>query len=348
MTEFNMRDQLTLLELAKRTNNKALTAIVEVLDETNEWLEDAIWLEANQAMSHITTQRTSRPTGTWRRLNQGVSPEASSTNQITEGIGMLEAYSRVDVMLAKLSGNINAFRSGEDRAFVAGLGDELSKVMFTDETGSATIALPYGTVDNTPERFNGLPARLDNAGLFNVHPQGSAQALTNDTSIYVVQWGPDKVHMTYPKGSPTMGVVHENLGEQTIDVTTSAGTPSLMQAYVSHFKLNAGLVVRDDRCIRRIPGFKTSMVKGVTYSFHDTTHPGHHKLIEVLNALPYKGAGARILANNTIKTQMDILAVDKGNVMYNIENWSGRPITTFKGVPVRRVDAIKNAENRLS
>ena len=348
MTDFNMRDQLTLLELAKRTNMGALVAIVEVLDETNEWLEDAIWLEANQPMSHITTQRTSKPSGTWRKLNEGVAPESSSTNQITEGIGILEAYSRVDVMLAKLSGNINRFRSGEDKAFVQGLSEELSKVMFTDETGSATIALPYGTIDNHPERFNGLPARLDDAGLFNVHPQGSAQALTDDTSIYVVQWGEDKCHMIYPKGSPTVGVQHQNLGEQTIDVTTVAGTPSLMQAFVSHFILNPGFVVRDDRCIRRIPGFKTSMIKGVTYSFHDTGHPGHHKLIEVLNALPYKGLGARIYANNTLKTQMDILAVDKNNVMYNIENWSGRPITTFKGVPVRRVDAIKNAENRLS
>jgi len=348
MTEFNMRDQLTLLELAKRMNLGSLLAIVEVLDTTNEWLEDAIWLEANQPMSHITTQRTSKPAGTWRAINEGVAPEASSTNQITEGMGILEAYSRVDVLLAELSGNVAAFRSGEDKAFIAGLSDELSKVMFTDETGSASIHLPYGTIDSTPERFNGLPTRLDDAGLFNVHPHGSAQGLTNDTSIYVVQWGRDKVHMCYPKGSPTLGVVHENKGQQTIDVTTVAGTPSLMEALVSHFKLHAGLVVRDDRCIRRIPGFKTSMVGGVTYSFHDTGHPGHHKLIEVLNALPYKGKGARIYCNNTLKTQMDILAVDKSNVMYNIENWSGRNITTFKGVPIRRVDAIKNAEPRYS
>jgi len=145
-----------------------------------------------------------------------------------------------------------------------------------------------------------------------------------------------------------MGVVHENLGEQTIEASGTYAAPQLMQALVSHFKLHAGLVVRDDRCIRRIPGFKTSMVKGVTYSFHDTTHPGHHKLIEALNALPYNGVGAKIYCNKTIKTQMDILAIDKGNVMYSIENWSGRPITTFRGVPVRRVDAIKNAENRLS
>lgn len=340
MAEFNVRDQLTLLELAKRTNLGALVTIVEVLEETNEWLQDAIWTEANQPMSHITTQRTSKPTGTWRKINAGVAPEASSTVQIVEGIGILEAYSRVDKLLAELSGSVETFRSGEDKAFIEGLSENLSDVMFRC-TGS-TIT---GDTVAYPERFNGLPRRLDSASLSNVLDHGSASA-TADTSIYVVQWGEGRVHMIYPKGSPTMGVTHENMGEQTIDVTTTAGTPSLMQALVSHFKLHAGLVVRDDRCIRRICSIRGKNV-ATTSAFYSSTAYGHHNLIEVLNALPYHGAGARIYCNNVVKTQMDILAVDKSNVLYNQENWSGRPVTTFRGVPVRRVDAILNSEAAL-
>lgn len=340
MAEFNVRDQLTLLELAKRTNFGSLVTIVEVLEETNEWLQDAIWSEANQPMSHITTQRTSKPTGTWRKINQGVAPEASSTKQITEGIGILESYSRVDKLLAQLSGNVDTFRSGEDKAFIEGLSENLSDVMFRC-TGSTLT----GDTTVYPERFNGLPRRLDSASLSGVIDHGSASA-TADTSIYVVQWGEGRVHMIYPKGSPTMGVEHENLGEQTIDVTTTAGTPLLMQALVSHFKLHAGLVVRDDRCIRRICSIRGKNV-GTTSAFYSSTAYGHHNLIETLNALPYHGAGARIYCNNVVKTQMDILAVDKSNVLYNIENWSGRPITTFRGVPVRRVDAILNSEAAL-
>lgn len=348
MAEFDVRDQLTLLELAKRTNLGALVTIVEVLEETNEWLQDAIWLEANQTMSHITTQRTSKPTGTWRKINKGVAPESSSTVQIVEGIGILEAYSRVDKLLAELSGNVETFRSGEDKAFVEGLSENLSDVMFQDNTGLATVALPFGDTTGNPERFNGLPARMDAVGLANVTDYGGAAALTDDTSIYIVQWGEGRVHMIYPKGSPTMGIVHENLGEQTIhaaDSTSSA--PKLMQALVSHFKLHAGLVVRDDRCIRRIGSIRSSLASGTTYCFFDTAHPGHHKLIAALNALPYKGKGAVIYANKDIKTQMDIFAVDKANVMYNVQNWSGQEVTTFKGVPIRRVDAITNHENTL-
>lgn len=346
MTEFNVRDQLTLVELAKRTNMGALQTIVEVLEETNEWMQDALWLPANQSMSHITTQRTSIPTGTWRKINEGVTPEASSTKQIVEGIGILEAYSRVDKLLIELSSNPEQFRSGEDKAFIEGLGEELSKVMFTDDTGIATVGLPYGSSESNPERFNGLPARLDDVGLSEVLDHGGGGA-TNDTSIYVVQWGENMVHMVYPKGSPTMGVMHENLGEQTIEAGGLYATPKLMQAMVSHFKLHAGLVVRDERCIRRIASIRGSLAAAATYQFCSTTYPGYQNLIATLNDLPYQGKGARIYCNNTIKTQMDIQAVEKSNVLYNIENWSGKPITTFRGVPVRRVDAITNHEMPL-
>lgn len=338
------RAQLTLLELAKRTNLGALLTIVETLDEDNEWLEDAVWVEANQTMSHITTRRTSLPGGKWRKINEGVSPSSSATKQLVEGIGILEDYSRVDKLLAELSGNVEAFRTGEDKAFLSGMGQTLSQTLFAgSEASGATIPNPYGDTEGNPERFNGLPARLDHVDLEMVLDAG-ATGTTTETSIYIVQWGEGMVHMTYPKGSPTMGVVHENLGEQTVDVTTTAGTPKLLQALVSHFKLHAGLVVRDNRCIRRI-----ASIRSISTSTNSFTSTGkvHWKLIEALNALPYKGKGARIYCNNVIKTQMDCFAVDKSNVLYSISDWSGRPTTMFRGVPVRRVDAIGNKETPL-
>lgn len=335
-----IRDQLTLLELAKRTNLGALLSIVETLDEDNEWLSDAVWVEANQTMSHITTRRTSIPTGQWRKINEGVTPSSSSTKQLVEGIGILEDYSRVDKLLAELSGNVEAFRSGEDKAFLSGMGQTLSDTLFL---GTKNAVAPYGDTAGHPERFNGLPARLDHVDLDMVYDAG-ATGTTDCTSIYICQWGKEMMHMTYPKGSPTMGVIHENLGEQTIDLTTSAGTPKLMQALVSHFKLHAGLVLRDDRCIRRIASIRS--VSGETNSFNSTGNV-HHKLIEALNALPYKGKNAVIYCNQQIKTQMDIFAVDKTNVNYTAQDWSGVSTTMFRGVPVRRVDAIGNLETPL-
>jgi hypothetical protein len=344
MATLDSRAQLTILELAKRINLGSLLTIVERLNETNQWMEDAIWLEANQAMSHVTTRRTSIPSGTWRKINEGVTPSSSSTRQLTEGIGILEDYSRVDKLLAELSGNVEAFRSGEDKAFIEGMGQTLSNTLFlgTVNTG-ATAAAPYGDTAGSPERFNGLPARYDHADLEMVLDAG-ATGTTNCTSIWIAQWGPEMLHMIYPKNSKTLGVVHENLGEQTVDLTTTAGTPKLMQALVSHFKLHAGLVLRDDRCVRRIASIRS--VNGTTNSFNSTGNV-HHKLIEALNALPYNGKNAVIYCNKNIKTQMDCFAVDKTNVNYTAENWGGKSTTMFRGVPVRRVDAIGNKETPL-
>jgi len=101
MAELTVRGQLTLVELAKRTNNKELLTIAEVLNEDNELVQDAVWLEANDITSHVYTRRTSLPTGSWRQINKGVVEEASSTQQIREPIGILEAFSKTDCVLVQ-------------------------------------------------------------------------------------------------------------------------------------------------------------------------------------------------------------------------------------------------------
>jgi len=332
MTTTAVRPQLTLLELARRTNLGAIVTIAEVLNETNEWLDDAVWLESNQPTSHITTQRTSLPSGTFRKVWGGVSREASSTRQIVEGMCMLEAYSVVDKFLVDIAPDKGAFRSGEDRSFIEGMGQTFSNCMFT-----CTLLAPYGDVVGHPERFNGFPKRLNSAALGNVLDNGDTG--TNDTSIYIIQWGSDMVHMIYPKGS-TAGISQHDKGLQTVSVNDTPGSaPSEMEAYRTHFELRAGLVVRDDRCIQRISSIDS--VHGQTYSFNDDN------LIRALNNMPYQGKGAKIYCNKTIKTQMDILAKDKMNVNYGTTNAFGIPTTQFRGVPVRRVDAISNGETQL-
>jgi len=332
MTTTAVREQLTLLELARRTNLSTIVTIAEVLNETNDWLEDAVWLESNQPTSHITTQRTSLPAGTFRKIWGGVSREASSTRQIVEGMCMLEAYSVVDKFLVDIAPDKGAFRSGEDRAFIEGMGQTFSNCMFT-----CTLLAPYGDIVGHPERFNGFPKRLDDVTRGNVLDNGDTG--TNDTSIYIVQWGENMVHMTYPKGS-TAGIKHTDLGEQTVTaVDTTATAPSEFQAYRSHFELRAGLVVRDERCVQRIASIDS--VHGQTYSFNDDN------LIRALNNMPYNGKGAKIYCNKTIKTQIDILVKDKMNVNYGPADAFGVPTTLFRGVRVRQVDAISNGETQL-
>ena len=62
----------TLLDLAKVTDpDGSISAVVEILDETNEILADMTWVEGNLATGHKTSIRTGIPTPTWRKIGAG-------------------------------------------------------------------------------------------------------------------------------------------------------------------------------------------------------------------------------------------------------------------------------------
>src|SRR5262245_38158084 len=112
----------TLLDLAKMTDpNGTIATIAEILNETNEILDDMSWIEGNLPTGHRTTMRAGIPMPTWRKLYGGVQPNKGTTVQVTDSCGMLEAYAEVDKALADLSGNTSAFRLAEDKAHIEGL-----------------------------------------------------------------------------------------------------------------------------------------------------------------------------------------------------------------------------------
>jgi hypothetical protein len=55
-----------------------------------------------------------------------------------------------------------------------------------------------------------------------------------------------------------------------------------------------------------------------------------------------------IYSNRTIRTYLDIQAVNKNNVLLRLEEWDGKAVTTFRGIPVRTVDALLSTESRLT
>lgn len=321
-TEVALSSQYTLLELAKRTNQGELLTIAEVLNETNEILQDAVWIEANQTLGHVGTKRTSLPTGTFRQANAGVALEASLTKQLTEPIARLEALSDIDEAIIDIAPNKQEARSQEDRAFVEGLGQTLVDTVF------------YGNVATDAEKFNGFATRYDALSDSNV--LGALGTGDDTTSLWVIEWGPTKVHMLYPKGSKA-GLEMNDKGKQRITATST----TFLYAYETQFVQWSGLFVHDDRCVQRIANIETS---GSTNTLDD------NQILECLNLLPTAGGSgqARIYVNRTLKTQLDILAKDKSNVNYTSDNAFGVPVTRFRGVPVRLCESIVNTETAIS
>ena len=215
----------TLIDVAKRTDpDGKIATIVELLSQTNPILQDMSWVEGNLATGHKTTVRTGLPEATWRLLNYGVQPSKSTTAQITDSCGMLEAYAETDKKLADLNGNTAAFRLSEDMSFIEAMNQQQAETLF------------YGDTSLTPQRFMGLAPRysvLDAPNAQNIINGGGTS--TTNTSIWLVVWGNNTAHGIYPKGS-SAGLSHQDLGEVTL-LDANGGK---YQGYRTHYKWESG------------------------------------------------------------------------------------------------------------
>lgn len=327
----NTATDLTLLDVAKRLDPDGGAAdIAELLNTDNEMLIDMPWVEGNLPTGHRVTVRTGLPDVAWRKLNQGVPQSKSTTAQIDESCGMLEAFGQVDIDLAMLNGNTAAFRMGENRGFIEAMNQEMQSTLI------------YGDTSVNPERFLGIAPRFgDITGPENaeniIDASGSS---TDNTSIYLVGWAPHTVHGIYPKGSKA-GLIHEDLGIDT--VTDSSGRK--YRAYHDRYQWKCGIAVRDWRYIVRIANIDVS---DLTYNAGSGANliDLMTRALERIHSL--NGVRPVFYANRTIRSYLRRQTVAKiaGSTL-TYDAVGGKPVLSFSEVPVRRVDAITNAETRV-
>lgn len=328
-------NMLTLADWAKRLDpDGKVPAIVEMLGQTNEILDDMLFTEGNLPTGTRTTVRTGLPTVAWRLLNQGVQPSKSTTAQIDEAAGMLEAWSEVDVELARLNGNVAAFRLSEAQAFIESMNQEMAQTLF------------YGNSSTAPEEFTGLSVRYSSLAAPNAQNIVSGGGVGADnTSIWLVVWGPNSVHGIFPKGS-IAGLQHNDHGEVTVE-TTSGIAGTRMRAYQDQWTWKMGIALRDWRYVVRICNIDVSNLTA-----NDATAA---KLFTLMTKatwrIPAMGMGrAAIYVNRTVGQYLDIQAQDKvssgGQLTY--ENYQGRRIMSFRGIPIRTVDAILETEQAVA
>jgi len=55
-----------------------------------------------------------------------------------------------------------------------------------------------------------------------------------------------------------------------------------------------------------------------------------------------------IYCNRVIRTYLDLQAMNKTNVLLRLEEFNGKVVTTFRGIPVRTCDAIVNTEAQVT
>ena len=335
---------LTYADWARRMDDGYKVArIIELLSQTNEVLEDMMVVEGNLPTGHKTTVRTGLPQATWRLLNQGVPNAKSTTAQIQDTCGNLETYSVIDKDIADLNGNTQEFRLSEVRAFLEGMSQQVASTLI------------YGNQFINPERFTGWAPRYSTSSTANSQTannvlSGGGTASTN-TSIWIHVWGDDTAHATFPKGKIT-GLQHRDMGEWP--VSDSSG--NTYQAYRDHFKWEIGYVLRDWRYVVRIANIDVTLLTGVSAAnlinlivraiYRLPTQPVSAGTIQTSDTPEIRANMGRsvIYCNRIIRTYLDLQAMNKTNVLLRIEEFDGKPITTFRGIPVRTCDAILSNE----
>lgn len=338
---------LTMADWAKRMDDEYKTAaIVELLSQSNEILDDMLIVEGNLPTGHKTTVRTGLPTASWRLLNYGVQKSKSTTAQVVDSCGNLEAFSDIDKDLADLNGNTAEFRLSETRAFLEAMSQQMAQTLI------------YGNLAVNPERFQGLAPRYNTVNINTAQTAANVVDMggtgSTNTSIWIVCWGADTAHGIFPKGKMT-GLSHTDMGEWP--VTDANG--GLYMAYRDRYKWELGFSLRDWRYVVRLCNIDVTLlnsvnaanlINGIVRGLRRLpTGATRYNPVTKSDADTVSGPMGRvaIYCNRVVSTYLDLQAMNKSNVLLDMMQFDGKPVTAFRGIPVRSVDAILNTEARI-
>lgn len=332
---------LTLADWAKLFDpDGKLAVITNVLSQTNEILEDCVFKQANGKTHHRVTIATGLPAVYWRQINQGIPPSKATTAQVDEGIGMLEARSETDCVLARLSGDVNKFRFGQARMHIESMGQTQANTMIY----GSTVSQPASYLGLT-DRFSLLSGAANSQNVLN----GGGSTADSQMSAWLVGWGDETVYCTFPEGSKA-GLTHQDLGEQTV-YGAGGVTANRMQAFVDLYTWHHGLVVQDWRYVVRIANIESSQANTLA-SFQAPTNLNSiiHQMVKACYRVPNLNmCRPAFYVNRLLHSAIARIAMEKSSSAIALQEGLtqfGSPTRylTCLGIPIRRCDALSTIE----
>lgn len=333
---------LTLLDVAKRTDpDGAVPIIAELLAQKNEVLNDIPWKEGNLPTGTRNTVRTGLPQAYWKVANTGTNASKSTTAQIDEAAGILEAWSVIDYDVAELNGNAAKYRLTEADAFIESMSQQFAGTLF------------YGNTTVNSERFMGFSPRF---GAISAAVNGQNVMSANGTgsttaSVWLVGWGENSVYGVYPRG--TMGgLTHYDFGRRTIQTSTALGQ-GMLDAYVDKWQWKCGLAVKDWRYVVRLANVSIPDLTGGSGT------QNAQQLIKLMSRMTsrlpsYGGVSPVFYMNRTMYSLLRVQALDKSQnalgVVQGLDQFGNptRGTLVFDSVPIRLCDQLLNTESAIS
>jgi hypothetical protein len=337
------------LDLSNRVDpDGKIPVIAEMLSQCNEMTEDLPVVMANEMTGHEFVYRTSIPAGAWFGYNQGVPYGKSTTAKARVGIGMLRDYSQVDRTLAEHSGDAEKFRESEDVAFLEGMSQTIAQTFV------------YGNTTVTPAEFMGL------APFYNTVNTASAQNAANvvdgggtgssNTSMWLIGWGPETIFGLAPRGSKA-GLYMEDKGTVTPGFDAVGNR---FEAYTSMFEQQTGLCPKDWRW-----GVRLANLDVTAAGLAGPSAPDLFALLDqMLLLMPKLTAGTSgitksdapndtgnvrpvIYGDRTLRHWLNVQSMRNRNVLLRLQDYDGKPVDTYRGIPIKTCDQILNTESRV-
>lgn len=321
----------------------SIAAVAELLTQENDILKDIPFMEGNLPDGHQASIRTGLPTVAWRQLYKGTTQSKSLRATVVDSCGMLEARAEVDVKAAQRVKDIAGFRLSEAAAFLESMNQAFAETLI------------YGNTAVNPERFNGLAIRYSSLSAGNgVNIIDAGGTGSDNTSMWLVVYGPNKVHGIYPQGS-IAGLSHKDIGEQ--DVLDSNGDK--YRALCDLWNWDVGVHVADWRFIVRIANIDMSDLLAQTGTQAQAASTNILKaMIKAMNRVPNMSGTPVFYCNRNVKEMLSVIALDRTQSVLKFSeglNQFGEVTVgsvaagtlTFQGVPVRLIDRILSTEARI-
>lgn len=341
---------VTFAEAVKRYDKMGqLLPIVELLNQTNDIVTDARWVECNEGTSNFGSVRTSLPSFTWANIGQAVATSKSTTAQVRETCGKLASWMEIPAETLKLQRNKEGFLAKEVAAFIESLRQEMASTMF------------YGNSGTAPEEFTGISTRYNSLSANNAQNIIDCGGTGSDNlSIWVLNWS-DDTHMLHPTGTPA-GLEVNDHGEETVDgastpsgVAGAAGTRIRMNEI--EFKWYAGLHLGDWRDACRICNIDVSNL----YSESSAAWLAKFIIKGLKTVVKANPATTRLYMSRTAEAWLDIQRLNQitggigatpsawaGTGFANVQDTDGKWVPSFRGFPIRTCDALLVNEARVT
>ena len=302
--------KLTLLDLAKRTDNDTTVGIVEATTQNNALLA-LMPFRGITGVSYKFGRRVGLPTVSFRGINQGIDASKGKIDQILVETKDIGGRSEVDKLLAERDPRgINALRAEEDAGFVAAMGNMFNlKAYYGSAAGSNGL------------EFDGIATIMDDLSKSTVLSAGGSGAGVQ-TSVYALAFGDATSVQGKLRGVEGLlgngkNISAMDMGLQYVDDADS----KKFLAYTTEFEFAPGIAIYDERSIGRICNIDNSSNK--------VTIPLMNELIVEMH--PYKVSAFFV----SKATYLTLQALKSTSFSYKQEDRDiFKSVLTFDGIPI--------------